>query len=1019
MSISRNRRSRTPAPAPSLLLGLAVALLGCGDGTATRAVEEAESSAGVAHQNVEEISMQIPDPGNTASLGAGEVHSRDLELGEDEFVHLGVRQQGLDVKLRLRDPAGEIMFEVDSPSGPRGPEELVAIVPEYGRHRLEVVAPAEAEPGQYVVEALEQRPPTADDRRWVEADEIYRGARTSLKAKSYPEARNALRSVLPMWQELGLRHREAATHEQLGTALFRNNELPAALEEYEQAVDWFRALGEQRQLANNLLNTATVQLELGQTVQVVDRLAEARPIFEAQNHRRGLSLCLSRLGFAYLIQGQPQEALGHLEQGLAIAEELGRTGLQASVLTDMGKALLTLYRSQEAMERYSRAVELYQQRADAKGLETALAGVANAATQLGDLTGAEEALNQATAALWSQEAPRPRAALLITRAHVHRLRGELEQARKVLEQAHGLAADAGDPQIEADVLLSLGYVELRSGEPERALELYQRAFALYESASQVSGMASSRARAAEALLELGRLEEAWQRLEPAIEEVERFRTATARRDHRLSFFTSFRQDYFEIARDVLLRLHEANPGAGYDLRAFAVDEQRRARELLDSLTFRGAEPVAAEPELLAEERRLEQALREVAARGPSPETPAGTAQLIADLHRLRAEIRGLPQPETERPPLVDPDPLRSQLLDRETLLLVYSLGQEGSVLWAVTADGLRHHPLAERSDLEDRARRFAALVVRRASDVQARRAEQGRELSRLLLAPVADLLGDRRLVIVADGELRRVPFAALPEPGTDDDEAFLVRGHEIVYLPSVSALAALRRRSEQRSADRRIAVFADPVFTADDPRVGNPPGSGTPSHPRLPESRREAQKIVEMAGGEGHLLALDFKASRESFLATAWEQYSILHIASHALLHPQPELSGVVLSQVDEHGQKQDGFVPAIEISRLHLPLELVALSACETGRGKALRGEGIMGLAWAFLDAGASRVMASLWSVSDRKTAELMIRFYEAHLRRGLTPAAALREAQLASMAQPNAMPFDWAGFVIEGDWR
>ncbi|MCP4655833.1 MAG: CHAT domain-containing protein, partial [bacterium] len=860
MSISRNRRSRTPGPTPSLLLGLAVALLGCGDGTAPRAVEEAESSAGVDHQNVEEISMQIPDPGNTASLGADEVHFRELELGEDEFVHLVVRQQGLDVKLRLRDPdpGGEIMIEVDSPSGPRGPEELVAIVPENGRYRLEVVAPAEAEPGQYAVEALEQRPPTADDRDWVEADEIYRGARASLKAKSYPEARDALRSILPTWQRLGLRHRQAATHEQLGTALYNTNERPAALWEYEQAVDWFRALGEQRQLANSIEKAATLHLLLGQTPRALELLGEARPIFEEQDHRRGLSLCLSRLGFAHLIQGHPQEALGYLEEGLVIAEELGRSGLQASLLTDMGKALLTLQRSQEALERYSRAVELYQQSEEAEGLEAALAGVANAAAQLGNLTAAEKAVNEAIAALWTADEPRMRAALLTTRGHIHRLRGEPEEAGKALEQALAFATKTDDPRLEADVLLSLGYLGAQGVAPERGIELCDRAFALYERAGQLSGMASSRARAAQALLALDRFDEAWQRLEPALGEVERFRAATARRDHRLSFFSSFRQDYFEIARDVLLRLGDAKSEAQYDWRAFVVDEQRRSRELLDSLTFRGAEPAAAEPEILAEERRLEQTLRDAASRDPSPETSRSTEQQIAELYRLRAEIRRTPPPPPQRPPMIDRDLLLNQLLDGETLLLVYSLGEERSVLWAVTPDGLRHHPLPERSDLERRARRFAELVVRRAPHVQARRAEQGRELSRLLLEPVADLLGDRRLVIVADGELRRVPFAALPEPGDHDDQAFLVRRHEIVYLPSVSALAALRQRSGRSPEEIRIAVFADPVFDADDPRVRRPgPGSGAPSHPRLPDSRREAQKIVEMAGGEGHLLALD------------------------------------------------------------------------------------------------------------------------------------------------------------------
>jgi CHAT domain-containing protein len=133
-----------------------------------------------------------------------------------------------------------------------------------------------------------------------------------------------------------------------------------------------------------------------------------------------------------------------------------------------------------------------------------------------------------------------------------------------------------------------------------------------------------------------------------------------------------------------------------------------------------------------------------------------------------------------------------------------------------------------------------------------------------------------------------------------------------------------------------------------------------------------------------------------------------------------PELSGLVLSLVDPQGRPQEGFLRLHDIYNLKLGADLVVLSACQTALGKDIRGEGLIGLTRGFMYAGAPRVVASLWEVDDRATAELMKRLYEGMLVRGLTPAAALRDAQLALRRDRRwSDPFYWGAFVLQGEWK
>jgi len=310
-------------------------------------------------------------------------------------------------------------------------------------------------------------------------------------------------------------------------------------------------------------------------------------------------------------------------------------------------------------------------------------------------------------------------------------------------------------------------------------------------------------------------------------------------------------------------------------------------------------------------------------------------------------------------------------------------------------------------------------------------------LSRMLLTPIEKQLGTKRLLIVADGVLQYVPFAALPDPS--NPTAPLLARHELVTAPSASTVAALRRESSARTpAPKLVAVLADPVFDRNDTRVngkGATPAtapaagnlersaeeSGVLYFDRLSFSRREADAVAALAGDAGARTFLDFEASLETVTSPNLADYRIVHFATHGLVNSQhAELSGLVFSLVDRQGRPQNGFLQAKEIYNLKLGADLVVLSACQTALGKEIKGEGLVGLTRGFMYAGVPSVVATLWRVSDRATAELMQTFYRGMLTDGLRPAAALRAAQDAVRAQSRwSAPYYWAGFVLQGEWR
>jgi CHAT domain-containing protein len=311
------------------------------------------------------------------------------------------------------------------------------------------------------------------------------------------------------------------------------------------------------------------------------------------------------------------------------------------------------------------------------------------------------------------------------------------------------------------------------------------------------------------------------------------------------------------------------------------------------------------------------------------------------------------------------------------------------------------------------------------------------------------------LIIVADGALQNIPFEALPLPesvsltqpaSTPRFLPTILLNNEVVYLPSASTMALLRT-TQRRNFSKTLAVLADPVFDNSDARVrvnDRPPGpqadvskgklasslrdiGDTADEPfaltKLEYSLKEANAIISVAPRGSWMKATGFKANRETATSQALKQFRMVHFATHGIINDRhPELSGVILSMVNERGQQEDGYLTLHDIYNLNLPVSLVVLSACRTGVGKHVKGEGVIGLTRGFMYAGAQRVVVSLWLVDDEATADLMKRFYRHMLGKNkLSASAALRRAKI-EMAEANPQwraPYYWAGFVLQGDWQ
>jgi CHAT domain-containing protein len=599
------------------------------------------------------------------------------------------------------------------------------------------------------------------------------------------------------------------------------------------------------------------------------------------------------------------------------------------------------------------------------------------------------------------------------------------------------------------------------GEKQKALEYYSQSLPLSRAVGDRAGEALTLFNMASAKRAQNNLTEALNDIESSIKIIENLRTKIASPELRSSYFATV-QDHYEFYIDLLMQLHKTNPKSGYDTKALEASERSRARSLLELLQESNANiREGISPDLLQQEKSLQQQLDAIekqrieALSSPNPnptkidEIDSGRLALLEQYQQIQTKIRtaspryaALTQPQ----PLTLPE-IQKQILDENTILLQYSLGKDRSYLWVVTSTGLTSYELPKQVDIETAAKKFLeAITSPTYRNIPQKVAEASANLGQMILQPAAAQLGNKRLLIVPDGVLHYTPFQALTLAQTrgKNTNVPLIVEHEIITLPSASSLAILRQNYRDRKPpSRTLAILADPVFSPDDERIKGKITQATTEKleannlglnqsllrasnrgwppERLPFSRQEAQTISSLFPSASSSQKIDFDANRTTATDGSLANYQIVHFATHGFANSKnPELSGIVMSTVDDKGNLVNGFLRLTDIFNLKLAANLVVLSACQTGRGQNVKGEGMVGLTRGFMYAGAQRVAVSLWYVDDEGTAVLMQKFYQKMQQQKLAPAAALRAAQIEMMQEEKwKSPYYWAAFTLQGEWK
>lgn len=886
-------------------------------------------------------------------------------------------------------------------------------------------------------------PPGAEDRR-AEAQALCNMGEAYYSLGRLSDALKMFDRAHAIWAEVGDRAGQALARLAKGYAHADAGELQEAAESYGQSLALWRAAGDRRGEALTMTATGGVHSFLDDKRLALNLHRRAKEIFDLLGDRQGAAAALNGIARAYEGLNEPQAALEHYLRALEIYREIRSRDAESVSLLYIGRLHRSTGRTAEALDYCNRSRELSRRLRKSRMEAYALIELAaihhaqgrarqalgmygrqlNLYTRIGDRRGQAKALNQI--------------------GDAHHTAGQAARALDFYKRALSFSQAAKDRAEEIATRYNIARAARDCGRLQEALGNIESAVGLSESArTRIAGygLRASYFTAARKHYELY---------------IDLLMEADKERPGEGFAARALRVSEGARSRSLLDLLTEAsvNVRQGVDLALLASE-----RSLEQSLSSKA--------------QYLTRLLSSESASEPPEEVEAGLRRLTREYEEVQARIRDQsPLYATlTQPRLLSLEDVQKELRD-DTILLEYALGPEKSYLWAITASDFTAYELPARNDIERAAREVYTLLAAGQSDDgppeerQSRPSESDQEyarkataLSAMLLGQVASRLGDKRLLIVPDGSLQYIPFEALPLPphgateqGAGDKQEGsalehlvpLVVRHEVISLPSASLLAVIRQgAARRRRAEKTVIVLADPVFESDDPRVRRAAaacthggatdvkaalrstfrgGAGSVEAnriPRLLSTRDEAEGIMSLTPEGQGALATDFAASRSAALGEHAGQFQIVHFATHGVVnHEHPELSGIILSMVNEQGGSENGVLQLHDIYNLNLAAELVVLSACDTGLGKDVRGEGLVGLTRGFLYAGARSVVASLWKVEDRATAELMGHFYREMLVEGASPPAALRAAKVAMWRQRRwSAPRYWAAFVLQGD--
>lgn len=798
--------------------------------------------------------------------------------------------------------------------------------------------------------------------------------------------------------------------------------LVASMALFQRALAIAEAGGDPEVLQAPLSNLGILHRRLGDFERASEYFARALTGAEVQKRADSLSRVYNNIGTMHYYQGNLGLAREYFERSLALKQAVANGGDisvaedLANTVANLGVLYLEAGDERQALEFFERSVALYRKLGSQPAAVLAMFQMARAQISLGDLAAASRTMDEAGAIADASGNPGAIAQALFIKGLISRERGELLEAVAFQQQSLALRAGTREVAALAESHIELSHLLLARQRPTDAEAEARKAIAVAEPGQLLSPLAAAQFHLGRALAAQGRDVEASVMYERAIETVERTRERSMGEDAvRQAFMRQRLGPYTSLAA---LR---ARSGRAWD--AMQTMEQARARTLLDILSIGRPETKVLRDDLRRLERdvttELTQAIQRVKAAERATDADAATlASLREDYARAQAAHEAFQDRLSEAYPRLHLSRGRVPLLTRNTLDTLVPVGTAAVQIvtdpdsaWVYVVLGGAEGATVTAHQLSTPPATLIALGERFARQVSARDlgfAATSRQLYAALFGGIdAQLTGVQRLILVPDSTLWGVPFQALTTPRA----TYLIEERTLSYAPSLSALAALRARSHARP-DRAAMLVA-----LGDPHESGTPAAGVrgPSAGQLPEARREVQALGRLYGGRSTVL-IGSEATEAALRAVA-SNASVLHIASHGVLDDRgPMFSHLRLAP----NRGDDGRLEAWELADLELNADLVVLSACETARGAFGGGEGVIGLSWALLAAGASSAVLSQWEVDSASTTALMIAFHGRLLKSDTLAASApesLRGAAMEMLKDPRYRhPFYWAGFIVMG---
>lgn len=902
-------------------------------------------------------------------IKGGEIHTFAVKIGANQTAKIEIEQKGIDVSLAAINPKGEKFIESESPSGLLGKDSILVTADAAGIYKIEVSPADPRSPnGKYLIKLSEIRTSLPQDFEINAAAKKITRVATEADAFRRNGTREGRRRSLEMWQEV------------------------VALSRIKQDKVWEIVA---------IITSGLIYEQLGELQKALEFYTKGLNLTREIGNRQYEGSAINNLGLVQSLVGEYEKAIFYYNQSLELEREVGNVRGTAISLNNVGTAYLFLENLPKAEEFYEKSLLLRREVKDERG-------EGNTLNNLG---------------------------LLFLKS------GENAKALTFFEQSYELRKKIDDKRGAVLSLRNLGKTFYNLGDRKKAFDYFTQGAAAAQNYGERRVEADSYYWLAVIERENGNLPKAFENIENGLKIVEQIRGELLNPELRMSYFSTVQQ-FYELYTDLLVSRYEKNNDEKDAALALEMSERARTRSLVELLQqARVNIRQGVDANLLERAEDLQNDLnakyrqRTVLLSGKN--TPEQISKITNEINSLTIESESLQtQIRRENPHYAEltQDSKISvkqmqNLLDDETVLLEYKLGETRSFLWLLTKNSLKIYQLPPRLEIEKTAREFYGSVISRDKKQETKTIELSKKLDEILLAPVRSKIAGKRLTIVADGVLQYIPFAALAEK------------NEIVNLPSAGVLAELRQNSTNSvKPAKTIAIFADPIFEKNDPRLSKnanlPENNAAKTEefkrilrdfnfgenlPRLLSSRTEARSISAFAPKFLTDVHVDFDANRERATAENLTDYRIIHFATHGFLDTsRPELSGLVLSLYDKNGKAQDGFLRLNQIYNLKLNSDLIVLSACQTALGKDVRGEGLIGLTRGFMYAGAQSVAASLWKVDDAATAEFMKRFYQNLLRKNLKPSAALFAAQNEMKQIPRyRSPYFWAGFTLQGEWK